>query len=260
MEALSQDAFTTLAAGAKKEITVDFAAIYTLKTGKFDVVAEGSIPFAEEGSAIITDALNYKSNRVTINIDGNQAAKVPKPFSKRTLITDSCTGTQRKIVETALRNCATLAGNAAKSARAGLKMDEHFGNSRGCTKDAVAKRFEAVASECATAPGKTKTKCLDSTGLCAKSPYTVAFAVPATKVITLCPRFFRTAPRTSQCHELDQATTLLHEMTHVPAVRSPYTGDYGYQSDAYMLPWYKALFNADSYAMYANCKLHVFSL
>ncbi|KAK3081150.1 hypothetical protein LTS18_009764, partial [Coniosporium uncinatum] len=51
----------------------------------------------------------------------------------------------------------------------------------------------------------------------------------------------------------DQATTVLHEMTHAPGVYRPGTQDVGYgYSLARRLSATQALRNADTFALYAN--------
>lgn len=65
---------------------------------------------------------------------------------------------------------------------------------------------------------------------------------------------------TGTCHAQDQATTVLHEETHAPAVYSPGTEDNGYgYSAATALTSARAVLNADSYALYANGMLQIHS-
>ena len=118
---------------------------------------------------------------------------------------------------------------------------------------AVAARLRAVASDCAsTTGGKTRTYCTDIYGGCESN--VLAYTLPSNNYIAYCPLFFNQLPALSgQCHAQDQATTVLHEETHAPAVYSPGTQDNGYgYSAASSLTAARALANADSYALYAN--------
>jgi hypothetical protein len=82
----------------------------------------------------------------------------------------------------------------------------------------------------------------------------LAYTLPSQNVIAYCNIFFTALPALSgTCHAQDQATTILHEETHAPAVYSPGTQDNGYgYTAATSLSSSQAVANADSYALYAN--------
>lgn len=73
-----------------------------------------------------------------------------------------------------------------------------------------------------------------------------------------CPLYFQElVPVTSTCHDQDQASTTLHEMTHAEGVLGSESTDdhaYGYAAST-KLSASQAFNNADSYALYANGRL-----
>jgi deuterolysin len=252
---LSSDDFVTLAAGETKVVTVETAALHTLNDGgDFDVFAKGLLPYAEESSTELVGALNYESEKLTMSIDGAQAATVAKALTRRTAVGSSCTGSKLSAIRTALSNCARLATSAATSAAAGTKLDTYFKSTSSSTKSTVAARLRAVSSDCSSSSSKTTTNCNDPYQGCASN--VLAYTVPSANFITYCPIFFSQLPAlASTCHGQDQATTVLHEETHAPGVYSPGTDDLGYgYSAATRLSTSQALNNADSFALYANGK------
>jgi deuterolysin len=252
---LSSDDFVTIAAGQKKEMTVEAAALHSLQEGgDFDIFANGQISFAEEGSTTLAGSLNYESNKLTMKIDGAQAAQVTKAIAKRTVVGSSCTGTKLTAVRTALSNCARLASSAASAASAGTKLTTYFKTTSSSA--TVAARLRAVSSDCGGTGRATTTNCNDPYSGCSSN--VLAYTVPSANFITYCPIFFSALPAlTSSCHAQDQATTALHEETHAPGVYSPGTQDNGYgYAAATALSANAALNNADSYALYANGKQH----
>jgi deuterolysin len=269
---LTQEDFVTLGAGQTKEITVETAALHELKEGgEFDVFAKGVLPYAEESSTELTGSLDYESNKLTMNIDGAQAATVAKAIVKRTAVGSSCTGSKLTAVRTALSNCARLA-TAAAGATSGTRYTTYFKTASATT---VAARLRAVSSDCSSTSSRTTTNCklLDkNTNPCpvrkwsnmwaGNDPYggcssnVLAYTVPSANFITYCPLFFSALPALSgTCHAQDQATTVIHEETHAPGVYSPGTDDLGYgYAAATALSANSALNNADSYALFANGK------
>ncbi|KAF2123099.1 neutral protease 2-like protein [Lophiotrema nucula] len=248
---LSTDDFTSLAAGETKTVTVETAALHTLTDGgDFDVFASGLIPYAEEGSTELAGNFPYDSNKLTLNVDGALAATVAKALDKRTVIGSSCTGSKLSAVRTALSNCQKLATSAASAASAGTKLTTYFKTTS--SSSTVAARLRAVASDCGGSGSATSTNCNDPYQGCSSN--VLAYTVPSQNFITYCNLFFTALPAlASSCHAQDQATTVLHEETHAPAVYSPGTDDLGYGYDAATrLSASQALNNADSYALYAN--------
>ncbi|KAF2822279.1 hypothetical protein CC86DRAFT_97909 [Ophiobolus disseminans] len=250
---LSSDDFLTLAAGETKELTVETAALHTLDDGgDFDVFAKGLLPFADAESTELAGTLNYESNKLSMNIDGAEAATVVKTINKRTVVGSSCTGTKLTAIRTALSNCQRLASAAATAAAAGTKLDTYFKSTSTSTKNTVSARLRAVASDCGGSGSATSTNCNDPYQGCSSN--VLAYTVPSQNFITYCPLFFNQLPAlSSTCHAQDQATTVLHEETHAPGVYNPGTDDLGYGfAAASRLSTSQALNNADSFALYAN--------
>jgi deuterolysin len=248
---LTSEDFVTLGAGQTKEVTIETAALHSLhEGGDFDVFAKGALPYAEEASTELTGALDYESNKLTMSINGAQAATVAKALTKRTAVGSSCTGSKLSAVRTALSNCARLATSAASAATSGTKLTTYFKSTSSAS--TIAARLRAVASDCGSTSSRTTTNCNDPYDGCASN--VLAYTVPSANFITYCPIFFSELPAlASTCHGQDQATTALHEETHAPGVYSPGTQDLGYgYSAATRLSASQALNNADSYALYAN--------
>ena len=251
---LTPDAFTPLAAGETKELTVETAALHTLNDGGvFDVFAAGSLPYAEADSTELVGTLAYESNKLSMNIDGALAAKVSKALDlrRRTAVSSDCTGSKLSAVRTALSNCVSLANAAASAARSGTKLSTYFRSTSSSVASTVAARLTAVAGDCGGG-SRTETHCTDQYQACSSN--VLAYTAPAANFIAYCNLFFTALPAlASTCHGQDQATTVLHETTHAPGVYSPGTDDYAYgYNNAIRLSTSQAVLNADSYALYAN--------
>ncbi|KAH8591550.1 metallo protein-like proteinase [Bisporella sp. PMI_857] len=257
---LTEDAFVSLAVGASYETTITPAAVHDLTAGgEFTFVAEGAIPYALADSTELSGlAIPFKSNVLTVHVDGAAAALVPRAVSaldKRSVIQSDCTGSRGTATRTAFSNCRTLALAAASAARSGsaTKFSEYFKTTATATRTTVANRLTAVANECgSTTSGATRQYCTDVYGYCSSN--VLAYTLPAQNVVVNCNLYFSALPAlTSTCHAQDQATTTLHEFTHAPGVYSPGTVDNGYgYAAATSLSASRALANADSYALYAN--------
>lgn len=257
---LTEDSFKLIGAGETLEVEIELAEIYDLsKSGKYNVLAQGVIEYAEgESTALSGAVLSYSSNQLDIDVDAVKTAKIEtavSSLSKRTAIQSDCSGTRLTAIRTALSNCNRLATAAATAATSGsaTKFNEYFKTTSSSTRSTVAARLRAVASDCAsTTGGSTRTYCTDVYGACESN--VLAYTLPSANYIAYCPLFFNQLPALSgTCHAQDQATTVLHEETHAPAVYSPGTQDNGYgYSAASSLSAARALANADSYALYAN--------
>jgi deuterolysin len=257
---LTDESFKSIGAGETIEVEIELAELYDLsKSGKYNVLAQGVMEYAEGDSTALSGAvLSYSSNQLEVDVDAAKTAKIEtalQSLTKRTAIQSDCTGTRLSAVRTALSNCNRLATTAATAATSGSasKFQEYFKTTSSSTRSTVAARLRAVASDCAsTTGGKTRTYCTDIYGGCESN--VLAYTLPSNNYIAYCPLFFNQLPALSgQCHAQDQATTVLHEETHAPAVYSPGTQDNGYgYSAASSLSAARALANADSYALYAN--------
>lgn len=256
---LTDDSFKSIAAGETIEVEIELAELYDLsKSGKYNVLAQGVIEYAEGDSTALSGAvLSYSSNQLAIDVDAAKTAKIDtalQSLAKRTAVQSDCTGTRLSAIRTALSNCNRLATAAATAATSGSasKFSEYFKTTSSSTRSTVAARLRAVASDCASSSATTRTYCTDIYGACSSG--VLAYTLPSNNYIAYCPLFFNQLPALSgTCHQQDQATTVLHEETHAPAVYSPGTQDNGYgYSAATSLTAARALANADSYALYAN--------
>ncbi|KAF1995534.1 hypothetical protein P154DRAFT_580729 [Amniculicola lignicola CBS 123094] len=253
ISALGEDDFISLGVGESKTFNVETAALHTLSEGgKFEVTAQGVLPYAEVGTTQLAGNLIYQSNTLSIDVDGAIAATVVKAIAKRTTVGSSCTGSKLTAVRTALTNCQRLASAAASAASAGTKLQTYFKSTTTATKNTVSGRLTAIASDCGGSGRATTTNCNDPYAACSSN--TLAYTVPSQNFITYCGIFFSELPAlSSTCHAQDQATTVLHEEAHAPGVYSPGTDDLGYgYAAATRLSTSQALNNADSFALYAN--------
>ncbi|KAI9841966.1 MAG: hypothetical protein M1837_000286, partial [Sclerophora amabilis] len=256
---LNKDAFVTVGAGETVEKTVTLAAVYDMKTsGKYDVVTQGVFATASEDFSTVSDeSIYFRSNDLSVDIDGEKAALVPpavKVLDKKTILTE-CSGSANTALRRALANAASLATAAANQAASGnaAKFQEYFKSTSSSTRSTVAARLRAVAREASsTTSGATRHYCGDPYGYC--SPNVLAYTLPAYNIIANCPIYYSGLPAlTSTCHAQDQATTTLHEFTHAPGTYRPGTIDNGYgYAAATALTSSQAVANADSYALYAN--------
>ncbi|KAL6235495.1 neutral protease 2 [Aspergillus navahoensis] len=252
---LSDEVLTSLAPGATFEDEFDIAATSDLSSGgPITIRSEGIVPLVTDKS--VTGALPYTSNELTIDVDGAEAAKVESigsKLSKRTRVA-SCSGSRATALQTALRNAASLATRAASAAsQGGTTFRTFFKSDTTSTRNTVAARLRAVASEASsTSSGSTTYYCSDVYGYCSSN--VLAYTLPAYNIIANCDLYYSYLPAlTSSCYAQDQATTTLHEFTHAPGVYSPGTDDYAYgYSASTALSASQALNNADSYALFAN--------
>lgn len=252
--------FKPLPAGETIEVEAELAEIYELsETGKYDVSTTGTFLFADLNSTALTgDVLSYSSETVSLDVDSEKALTVEKAvdrISKRTIVQSDCTSTRRTAITNALSSCRTLANNAATAAASGdaTRFNTFFKSTSSSVRNTVAARLRAVASDCgSTTSGVTRTYCTDVYGGCSSG--VLAYTLPAYNYMAYCPLFFNQLPALSRsCYAQDQATTVLHESTHAPAVYSPGTQDNGYgYSAATRLSSSQAVLNADSYALFAN--------
>lgn len=180
-------------------------------------------------------------------------------LAKRTIVQSDCTGTQRSTTTTALSNRASLARTAASNAQFNnAKMTEYFKSTSTSTKSAVATVFNNIATQCgSTTSGNSRYYCSDILSAC--SGGVLAYTYPSTSQMVNCPLFFSGLTALSrQCHAQDQATTVLHEMTHLTQVKG--TSDYGGYGYNFVrsLSAPQNLNHADTYtlfaqALYAGC-------
>ncbi|KAJ5535530.1 hypothetical protein N7527_001784 [Penicillium freii] len=254
LNGLSSDSLTSLAAGETFEDEFDIATTSDLSSGgPLTLRSTGLVPLVTDGA--VTGYLPYRSNDLKIEVDGVKASRVLKaikPLDRRALQT--CSDSSKKsALAKALENAVTLATDAAEAALSGssTKFNEYFKTTSTATRKVVAARLKAVAKE-AGSNTATKYYCEDTLGYCETN--VLAYTLPSQNVVANCDIYYSDLPAlTDKCHNQDQATTTLHELTHAPGVYSPGTEDNGYgYSAATALSSADAVLNADSYALYAN--------
>ncbi|KAI0968204.1 neutral protease 2-like protein [Xylaria arbuscula] len=253
--AFAEEAFQTIPAGQTIEVSFDAAELHDLTaTGEYDFVANGVLSYTAADSNEIAGAVPYSSNTLTAKVNGAEAAEVRTSFVKRTAVQSDCTGTKLTSSRNAVTNCRSFAAAASSAALTNsAKVNEYFkSTSVGST---VAGVFAKVASECgSTSSGASRTYCSDIYGACSSN--VLAYTLPSASYIVNCPLYFSALSAiTSTCHGQDQATTTLHETTHLTSVKGTQDLGYGY-SAATRLSSSQALNNADSYALFANA-IHV---
>lgn len=252
---IAEEAFQVIAAGETVEKSFDIAEMHDLGNGgSFDIKATGAVSYAEADSTSIAGIVSYTSNLVTTSIDGEEAAKVRRAFlGKRTVVQSDCTGSQRTATLNALSNCRSLASAAASAANSNTaKMTEYFKSTSSSTRSTVAAVFNRIVSECGSSTsGVSRYYCSDVYGACSSN--VLAYTLPSQSYMVNCPLYFSGLPALSRtCHAQDQATTTLHETTHLTQIKgtSDY-GTYGYNG-VRGLSAAQNLNHADTYALFAN--------
>jgi deuterolysin len=167
-------------------VTFDVAELHDLSVGgTYSVQSSGALSFAEADSNELVGSVPFESNKLDLDVDGDEAAAVRVEFhAKRTRVTSSCTGTRLSITQQALSNCANLAriGQQAAQSGAAAKLTEFFKSSTSTTRSTVATVFSRVASECGTTNSGVSTYyCSDPYGVCTGS--VLAYTVPSASVM-----------------------------------------------------------------------------
>ncbi|KAF3345623.1 Brefeldin A resistance protein [Verticillium dahliae VDG2] len=184
--ALSEESFQVLVAGETVELTWDVAHVHDLSAGgEFDISANGRFSYAESDSTELTGVATYASNVVHSTVDGEEAAKVRRDFHE----------TIKRAV-----------------------------SSTTATRNTVAGVFNRIASECGSSTGGVSRQyCTDIYPACSSG--VIAYTLPSQSYMVNCPYYFSSFPAQSRtCRAIDQATTTLHEVTHLTQIRG--TQDY----------------------------------
>jgi deuterolysin len=216
-------------------------------------VSTGTLSIAKAGSTELTGLVSYSSNTVSASVDGAAAAKVRREF-KRSIVQSDCTSSRRTATTTALANCRSLAQAASSAAGSNsAKMTEYFKSTTSSVVSQVQTVFNRVASECgSTTSGVARYYCTDVYGACSSN--VLAYTLPSQSYMVNCNLYFTALPAlTRSCHAQDQATTTLHEVTHLTQIKGTQDLGYGY-TNARALSTSQALNNADTYALFANGK------
>ncbi len=221
------------------------------------MLSSGVLSYSDADDNKLIGSVPYQSNSLQAEIDGALASatrrSVVAMHSKRTHIQSDCTGSRLSATRTALSNCVKLSNAAKKVAQSGpaSKMEEFFKSSSSSTRNTVANVLTKVASECGTTNGGASDYyCTDVSNNCGSR--VLAYTVPSQSYMAYCDIYFDQLPAlTSSCHRQDQATTTLHEMTHLRQVAGTQDLGYGYDNIR-KLSTRDSLNNADSYAVFAN--------
>lgn len=249
-----EDSFQTISAGESLQTLFNIGELHDLSEGgDYNLVASGVLSYAGSNTTEIAGTVSYSSNSISATVNGAQAAEVQKKFvEERTALQTDCTGTKKTAQVTALSNCASLAKLSASAATSNsAKVVEYFKTASAST--TLVSVFNKVASECgSTSSGVSKQYCTDVYSDCSSG--VLAYTIPSRSVMVSCPLYFSALPGlTKSCHAQDQATTTLHETTHLTQIKGTQDLGYGY-SAATKLTSAQALNNADSYALFANGK------
>ncbi|KAI2469071.1 Deuterolysin metalloprotease family-domain-containing protein [Annulohypoxylon bovei var. microspora] len=253
---LGEEAFQTIASGETVEATFDVGQVYDLSAGgSFDVVSLGAMSYAEINTTDLAGILPVSGSTVTAQVDGAVAKEVRRRFhAKRIDVQSDCTGTKLTATNTAISNCRALASAAQTAASSGsaTKLTEYFKSSTTATRSTVAGVFQKVASECgSTSSGVSDLYCSDVYNSCSSG--VLAYTLPSASYMVNCNLYYTAlSPISSTCHAQDQATTTLHESTHLTQIKG--TSDYstyGYNG-VLGLSAAQNLNHADTYALFAN--------
>ncbi|KAF2244174.1 metallo proteinase [Trematosphaeria pertusa] len=251
---IPEEAFQVIAAGQTVETSFDVAQMHDLTAGgAFDIVSSGTLSYAKADSTELTGVVSYSSNTISASVNGAEAAKVRRAFlEKRSYVSSDCTGSRRTATVNAMSNCRSLALAASSAAGSNnAKLQEYFKSTTSSTRSTVQTVFNRVATECGTTSGGyADYYCTDVYGACGSN--VLAYTLPSQSFMVNCPLYFSAlSALSSSCHAQDQATTTLHEVTHLTQIRG--TQDYGYGYSAVQsLSSSQNLNNADTYALFAN--------
>jgi deuterolysin len=131
-------------------------------------------------------------------------------------------------------------------------VQEYFKSSSSSTRTKVANVFAKIVSECGnTTSGFSRYHCADVYDSCGSG--VLAYTLPSSSLMVNCPLYFSGLSALSKtCHAQDQATTTLHEMTHLSEIKGTTDfGVYGYKAIR-GLSAAQNLNHADTYTLYAN--------
>ncbi|KAM4054464.1 deuterolysin metalloprotease (M35) family protein [Hirsutella rhossiliensis] len=254
--ALSENHFQYILPGQSVETAFDLADVHNLTSGgKFGVRVDGAFAFAKDNSTKLIGSIPYISNHIVADIDGSRAASSSlASLAKRTLVQSDCNGEKYIITRKALTECASMARDARMAASWGPadKMEEYFQSSSQEVRDTVSGVFDRVAFECGSATGGiAEYYCTDVFNKCDGG--TLAYTTPARGKMFFCPLYFKALPDLARgCHHQDQATTNIHEVTHLKRIKGTKDyGGYGYQFIRSLTPE-QNLNHADTYALFAS--------
>ncbi|KAH6692721.1 metallo proteinase [Plectosphaerella plurivora] len=254
--------FVVIAAGETLETEWDVAQVHDLSSGgDFDIKTTGVLQYADKDSTELAGVINYSSDVLHIAVDGAEAAKVRRDFhesiAKRAVVQADCTGTRRTTTVNALAGCRSQALAAATAATSGAaaRMTEFFKSSTTATRNTVAAVFNRMATECGSSTsGVSRQYCTDIYPGGACSSGVIAYTLPSQNYMVNCPYYFSSFPlTTSSCRGISQASTTVHEVTHLTQIAgtTDQNGCYGYTC-VRSLSAANNLRHADTYTLFAQ--------
>ncbi|KAI1075575.1 Deuterolysin metalloprotease family-domain-containing protein [Whalleya microplaca] len=263
-DALQPEHFHLLKASESVDTVISAATVHEFaQSGTYTFRAVGAIPVAATAGStqLSRTSVEFASNILSLHVDAAVAMAVPLALKvvldKRTHIQDNCNTTQLAASTAALANCEKLATAAAADAAdlSSARFVEYFKTNATATRDTVVARLRAVAKECSTTDGGVSNYwCNDRSSICESEGPLNAYTIWDQAQTIMCPLFYDTlVPLPKVCHKQDQATTTIHEMTHIEDVYSPHTNDWAYSyNESVALTPERALANADNYSLFAN--------
>lgn len=241
-------------AGETIDLEWDVAEDHDLSIGgDFSISSSGSLSYAELNSTIPSGVIQYESNIVDTSINGEEAASLLTILAdKRASIQGDCQGGQRDQTRWSLGWCRRMALHAEKVSRSGPaeRMNFFFKSSDSGTRNRVADNFHKIAVECGSpVTGVAKVFCSDRHSFC--RPEYIAYAYGSD--IVNCPLFFRLPTNNKECRANTQATTMIHEASHLSQIlgTSDYNGCYGIDCIR-SLSREQNLNHADTYSFFAQ--------
>lgn len=252
--ALQEENFQVLSGGESIELDWDVAEDHDLSVGgDFNITSSGILSYAELNSTVLSGTVRYESNVVQASVDGEQAASVFTVFAdKRASIQSDCQGGQRDQTRWSLGWCRRMALYAEKVSRSGPadRMNFFFKSSDAATRKRVGDNFHKIAVECGSpVTGVARVFCSDRHSFC--RPEYIAYAYGSD--IVNCPLFFRLPTNNKECRANTQATTAIHEASHLSQIlgTSDYNGCYGIDCIR-RLSREQNLNHADTYSFFAQ--------
>lgn len=250
---LDDDSFQHIPAGKSVDVTFDVARTHDLsKGGDFHILSEGILQYAQDKSNKITGSAAFASNKLSSNVDGLLAGAAHKEMqTKRTYLQNDCTGSRGQAQANANRNCAAMASAAyyAATQAPDSKIQQYYHDASQRTRSIIQGIFSRVYDECNNTPGGgSNTYCTDVDNSCGQN--ILAYTYYTGHYQVYCDLHY-TYPAVAGCRYMDQASTVLHESTHLDYVGYTHDHAYGYQGST-SLNTQASLDNADTYRYFAN--------
>ena len=165
-------------------------------------------------------SVRFRSNMISLNIDGPQARESHKRFYKehhKRMKIKPCDREMSKEVAQARKDCHLMATEAAKAAATGPadRMEEHFLSADNATRLIVSSVFDVIAMECGDQTGSTtRDTCSfekdDKDDYCSGEK-TAIYLDPDDGHITYCDPFFDLPPTPVKCYDRLKAPSSLVE-------------------------------------------------